>query len=148
MWKPETFAKNEPTSQYSGNRQLEDYCGQNSSVNSHGSEEKFVNHGETGLYYENVSQGQNSFGMPAGSQNSVLGVNFNQQFNQSRINQNDHKQISNDYYRKQNLFRRLNPNFEGLCCFYSRILVEDVNRRMCLSGAELRVVFLIALTRG
>ncbi|KAL2472036.1 Protein transport protein SEC16B-like protein [Abeliophyllum distichum] len=104
MWKPETVAKNEPTSQYSGNRQLEDYYGQNFSVNSHGSEEKSVNHGETGSYYENVSQGQNGFGMPAGSQNSVLGVNFNQQFNQSGINQNDHKQISNDYHSKQNLF--------------------------------------------
>ncbi|CAI9771561.1 unnamed protein product [Fraxinus pennsylvanica] len=103
-WKPEPIAKNEPTSQYSGNQQLENYYTQNFSVNAHGSEEKSVNLGETGSYFENVSQGQNGFGMPAGSQNSVFGVNLNQQFNQSGINQNDHKRISYDYHSNQNSF--------------------------------------------
>ncbi|CAA2985307.1 Protein transport protein Sec16B [Olea europaea subsp. europaea] len=104
MWKPETVANDEPTSQYSGDQQLENYYKQNFSLNAHESEEKSVNLGETGSYYENVSQGQNGFGMPAGSQNPVFGVYFNQQFNQSGISQNGHKRISYDYHSNQNSF--------------------------------------------
>ncbi|KAL2514193.1 leukotriene A-4 hydrolase-like protein [Forsythia ovata] len=36
---------------------------------------------------------------------------------------------------------RLNRNVEGPYRSCPRALVEDVNRRMCLSGAELRAVF-------
>ncbi|KAL3645591.1 hypothetical protein CASFOL_010771 [Castilleja foliolosa] len=81
---------------------VEDHHGQNFSVSGHVNRQDTFNHGVTGSYYENTSQGQNNFSMPSSSQGFVGGNLSQQQFNDSTTNLNDHKYVANDYYNNQN----------------------------------------------
>ncbi|CAI9759454.1 unnamed protein product [Fraxinus pennsylvanica] len=97
MWQPETVAKSDSTSQYNRNQQLDTQHGQDFIASNLGSRQK------TGAssYFGNASQNQNDFSSSAVSQGFVPGGNFSQQFNQPRINQNEHKHAPNDYYSNQ-----------------------------------------------
>ncbi|KAG8374729.1 hypothetical protein BUALT_Bualt10G0026200 [Buddleja alternifolia] len=102
MWLPETVARNEATSIYSGNQPMENHNGQKFTVTAHGSPQNSVQYGVTGSYYENLSQGQNEFSMPSQSSGFVPGGNLSQQFDDSRINQKDQKHLLNEYNSNQN----------------------------------------------
>lgn len=99
MWLPETVASSEATSLYNGNQVMENNRGQNVSVSQHGNQQSNVHYGVKGSYYENLNQHQNDFSMPS---QFVVGGNLSQRFNDSKINQDDQKYFSNDYYSNQN----------------------------------------------
>ncbi|KAK4483610.1 hypothetical protein RD792_010809 [Penstemon davidsonii] len=99
MWLPDTVASSEPT-QDSRSQLMESHYGPNLSASAHGSQQNSVHYGATSSYYENVNQVPNNFSMPYQSQG--FGVNESQQFNDSRIGQNDQKHASNEYYGNQN----------------------------------------------
>ncbi|KAK6118950.1 hypothetical protein DH2020_047311 [Rehmannia glutinosa] len=101
MWQFENVASSKATPQYSANQQMEDQHGQNFHARAYGNRQDTLNCGVTGSYYENASQGQDDFPMASSSQGFV-GRNLGQQFNDSTVNQNDHRHVSNDYYSNQN----------------------------------------------
>ncbi|KAK6118960.1 hypothetical protein DH2020_047298 [Rehmannia glutinosa] len=101
MWQFENVASSKATPQYSANQQMEDQHGQNFHARAYGNRQDTLNCGVTGSYYENASQGQDDFPMASSTQGFV-GRNLGQQFNDSTVNQNDHRHVSNDYYSNQN----------------------------------------------
>ncbi|KAL2547435.1 Protein transport protein SEC16B-like protein [Forsythia ovata] len=101
MWQPETVAKSDSTSQYNRDQQMETQHGQDFIVSGHGSRQRNVDCERESSYFGNASQGQNDFSTSGASQGFVPAGNFSQQFNQPRINQNDHKHVPNDYYSNQ-----------------------------------------------
>ncbi|CAI9772476.1 unnamed protein product [Fraxinus pennsylvanica] len=101
MWQPETVAISDSTSQYNRNQQLETQHGQDFIASSQGSRQRTVDCERASSYFGNASQGQNEFSTSAVPQGFVPAGNFSHQFNQPRINQNEHKHVPNDYYSNQ-----------------------------------------------
>ncbi|KAL2525172.1 Protein transport protein SEC16B-like protein [Abeliophyllum distichum] len=101
MWQPEPVVKSDSTSQYNRNQQMETQHGQDFIVSGHGSRQRNADSERTSSYFGNASQGQNDFSTSGASQGFVPAGNFSQQFNQPRINQNEHKHVPNDYYSNQ-----------------------------------------------
>uniref|UniRef100_A0A5B7AAT1 Protein transport protein sec16 n=1 Tax=Davidia involucrata TaxID=16924 RepID=A0A5B7AAT1_DAVIN len=98
MWQPETVAKNEVSSDYSGNQQLENHYGSSLSVNNHVNQQKSHDSWGTVPFYEKASQGHNDFTTTAGSQGFVPGGNFSRRFNQPMMEQNEKMHVPNGYY--------------------------------------------------
>lgn len=95
-WLPETASSGEVPSLYNGNQVMENNYGQNVSVSP---QQSNVHYGVKGPYYENLNQHQNDFSMQP---QFAVGGNLGQQFNDSKISQNDQKLFSNDFYSNQN----------------------------------------------
>lgn len=96
MWSPETAAGGEAALPYTENQVMENSYRQNVSASLHGGQQSNAHYGGKG--YENLSQHQNDFSMPS----QFAGGNLSQHFNDPKINQNDNKYFSNDYYSNQN----------------------------------------------
>lgn len=95
-WLPETTNSGEVPSLYNGNQVTENKYGQNIPASP---QQSNVHYGVIGSYYENLNQQKNDFPMQP---QFAVGGNIGQQFNDSKINQNDQKFFSNDYYSNQN----------------------------------------------
>lgn len=92
MWSPDNTGT-------TGEHQVtENNFGRNVSAGFHGSQQSNTHYGLKGQYFENPSQHQNDFSMTS----QFVGGNFNQHFSDSKINQNDKRYFSNDYYSNQN----------------------------------------------
>ncbi|KAL2233005.1 protein transport protein SEC16B homolog [Sesamum indicum] len=99
MWQPQNVARRESTPQYIGNQLSEDHHKHNFTVIPHENGQNTTNYKAS--YYENASQGQNEFSMSSGLL-GFPGGNLTQQYNDSKINQNDQKHVLNDYYNNKN----------------------------------------------
>ncbi|KAG6418770.1 hypothetical protein SASPL_120975 [Salvia splendens] len=100
MWLPDkTGTAGEAGLQYTENQVTENNYAQNVSASLHGSQQSNAHYAVNGPYYENLSQHQNNnYSMPS----QFVGGNFSQHFNDSKVNQNDQKYFSNDFYGNQN----------------------------------------------
>lgn len=99
MWSPDnTGTTGEAALPYTEHQVTENNFARNVSAGLHGSQQSNVHYGVKGPYIENPSQHQNDFSMPS----QFVGGNFNQHFGDSKINQNDKRYFSNDYYGNQN----------------------------------------------
>ncbi|XP_059657556.1 protein transport protein SEC16B homolog isoform X2 [Cornus florida] len=102
VWQPETVAQNEFSSDYGGNQQLDNHYGSTFSVANHVNQLKSNDSRGTVPSYEKASQVHNDFSTISGSQSFVPGGNFNQQFNQPRMEPKEQMHASSDYYGNQN----------------------------------------------
>ncbi|XP_057786972.1 protein transport protein SEC16B homolog [Salvia miltiorrhiza] len=100
VWLPDNAGNTgEAALPYTETQVTENNYAQNVPTSLHGSQQSNVHYGVKGPYYENLSQHQNDYSMPS----QFVGGNFSQQqFNDSKVNQNDPKYFSNDYYSNQN----------------------------------------------
>ncbi|KAL3499609.1 hypothetical protein ACH5RR_038702 [Cinchona calisaya] len=103
MWQHETAAKIESNTDYRQNQQSENHYRQNFYASNHVNQQISSDYIGTIPYYEKESKSQNAFSAVSGSQNLVHGRNFSQHFNQPRIEENEHKHISDDYSASSNL---------------------------------------------
>ncbi|XWS49110.1 hypothetical protein CRYUN_Cryun13aG0135600 [Craigia yunnanensis] len=102
MWQPGTVAKSEAVSSFAGNQQLDTSFGSNMSVNNH------VSHFKSSYNSLQEVQSLNNANQVHTEANGVIGLrsfvpsgNFNHQFNQSNLKQNEQMHFSNDFYGVQ-----------------------------------------------
>ncbi|KAK9274715.1 hypothetical protein L1049_021966 [Liquidambar formosana] len=112
MWQPETVAKSESISDFSGNQQLENMYGSKNSVNNHVNQQKSFNSIGTGHLYEKASQVHDDAN-GTGLRSFAPGRNYGQQFNQVKMEQNEQLPFSNDYYGSQKPLNLSQQSFQG-----------------------------------
>ncbi|KAF2299063.1 hypothetical protein GH714_030487 [Hevea brasiliensis] len=101
MWQPDTFAKTDTVSNFDRNQQLHNSYDSNVSMYNHVEQQKSFNSLGTVPSYDKLSQGNVNANGFVGSQSFIPSGNFSQQFNQGNLKQNEHMNVSNDYYSSQ-----------------------------------------------
>ncbi|XVF52615.1 hypothetical protein PTKIN_Ptkin05aG0032400 [Pterospermum kingtungense] len=99
MWQPGTVAKTEAVSSFAGNQQFNTSFGSNMSINNHVNPSKPSNDSLQEIQSLNSADQVNT------EANGVMGLrsfvpseNFNHQFNQTNLKQNEQMHFSNDFY--------------------------------------------------
>ncbi|KAJ9173385.1 hypothetical protein P3X46_016526 [Hevea brasiliensis] len=101
MWQPDTVAKTDTVSNFDRNQQLHNSYDSNVSMYNHVEQQKSFNSLGTVPSYDKLSQGNVNANGFVGSQSFIPSGNFSQQFNQGNLKQNEHMNVSNDYYSSQ-----------------------------------------------
>ncbi|XP_022719134.1 protein transport protein SEC16A homolog isoform X2 [Durio zibethinus] len=103
MWQPGTVAKSDEVSSFAGNQQFDTSFGSNMPVNNHASH---FNSSYNSLHevqsLNNANQVHTEANGVTGLRSFVPGENFNHQFNQTNLKQNEQMHFSNDFYGGQN----------------------------------------------
>ncbi|XVF51744.1 hypothetical protein PTKIN_Ptkin04bG0209600 [Pterospermum kingtungense] len=102
MWQAGTVAKSESVSSFAGNQQLDTTFGLNMPVNNHVSHFKSSYNSPLEVQsFDNANQVHSEANGVIGLRSFVPSVNFDHQFNQSNLKQNDQMHFSNDFYGGQ-----------------------------------------------